>query len=162
MAADSTNTKLNGALVSVDPTTGRYALQVSGLGSGDIGTPIETSIPVAARQTSIRASGEQTAPTAGTDICATAALDQGTWEIDIHAAIGGTTVAAMEAFNVEVLNAGASYSRVIVPVPGTAGGSGVGHLKYRYDGSGVITVQAAENATAASHYCASIVATRIN
>lgn len=160
--ADSTNTKLNGALVLVDAATGRYAMQMSGLGSGDQGVPIETSLPVSARQTSVIASGEQAAPGVGVDIAATAALEQGTWEIEITTAIGGTTVAALEAYNMEVLFGGVSKGRVINPVFGTTGGSGTGHFKARYDGAGVILVQAAEAATASSHYVATIVATRIN
>lgn len=158
----SLNTMFQGAFVPVDEAQGQYALQVSGATTGSQGVPIETAIPVAARQTSIKVSGEQSAPGAGVDICATPALEQGTWDIEIFSTIGGTTVAALESFNMEVLNAGVSYCRVINPVPGTAGCSGAGYLKYRYDGAGIITVQAAEAATASSYYAATIVCTRVN
>lgn len=160
--ANSTNTKLNGALVTVDEAAGKYAMQISGATSGDQGVPIETSIPVSARTTSIIASGEQAAPGVGVDIAATAALASGTWDIEITTLIGGTTVAALEAFNMEVLFNGASKGRVINPVFGTTGGSGLGYFKARYDGAGIVLVQAAEAATASSHYAATIVATRVN
>ena len=156
------NDKLHGALVTVDAATGRYAMQISGLGSGDVATPIETSIPVAARQTSIIASGESAAPGAGVMIAQTTALEQGTWDIEIKSAIGGTTVAALEAFNMEVLFNGSSKGRIINPVFGTTGGSGIGEFKARYDGAGIIRVNANEAATAASHYVATIVCTRVN
>lgn len=158
--AESRDTMFQNAFVKV--SDGVYALQVSGLTSGTQGVPIETSIPVVARATSIRVSGEQNAPGAGVDIAVTPALDAGTWEIEITSTIGGTTVAALESFNMEVLNNGVSYCRVINPVPGTAGCVGQGHLKYRYDGGGPITVQAAEASTASSYYAATIIATRIN
>lgn len=158
----STNDKLHGALVLVDAATGKYAMQISGATSGDQGVPIETSIPVAARQTSIIASGEQAAPGVGTDVAATVALEAGTWDIEITSLIGGTTVAALEAFNLEVLFNGVSKGRVINPVFGTTGASGTGTFRARYDGAGIILVQAAEAATASSYYAATIVATRIN
>lgn len=160
--AGSIADKLHGALVTVDAATGRHAIQVSGLGSGDVATPIETSIPVAARQTSIIASGEVAAPGAGALVAQTAALEQGTWDIEIKTAIGGTTVAAMEMFNMEVLFNAVSKGRIINPVFGTTGASGIGEFKARYDGAGVIRVQANEAATASSHYAATIVATRVN
>jgi hypothetical protein len=156
------NDKLTGALVTVDANSGKYAMQISGATSGDQGVPIETSLPVSARQTSIVASGEQAAPGAGVDIAATTALDSGTWEIEITAMIGGTTVAALEAFNMEVLFNGSSKGRLINPVPGTTGATGPGYFKARYDGAGIILIQAAEAATASSYYAATIVATRIN
>jgi hypothetical protein len=151
-----------GSFVLIDDATKAYALRISGLTSGTGGVPIETAIPVVARTTSIIASGEQSAPGVGVDIAATTALDAGTWDIEITTAIGGTTVAALESFNMEVLFAGVSKGRVINPVPGTTGASGPGYFKARYDGGGIITVQAAEAATASSYYAATIVCTRIN
>lgn len=159
---ESLNSMFHGAFVLVDAATKRYALQISGATAGSQGVPIETTIPVVARATSIMASGEAAAPIAGADIAATAALDAGTWDIEITAAIGGTTVAALEMFNMRVLANGVDKGRVIVPVPGTSGCTGNGTLKFRYDGAGVITVEAAEAATAASHYAATIVATRVS
>jgi hypothetical protein len=159
---ESLQTMLQGAFVLIDNATKSYGLKVSGLTAGEGGVPLETAIAFVARATSIRNSGEASAPGAAGLIAATPALDQGTWEIEITSTIGGTTVAALESFNMEVLNNGVGYARVINPVPGTTGCVGPGYLKYRYDGAGVIRVQANEAATAGSYYAATIVCTRIN
>jgi hypothetical protein len=147
---ESVNTMFQNAFAVVDANAGQYALTT------------EAALPVATRVTSVKVSGEQSAPGVGVDIAVTPALDAGVWDIEIFSTIGGTTVAALESFNMEVLNNGVSYCRVINPVPGTAGSTGLGRLKYRYNGSGPITVQAAEAATASSYYAATIIATRVN
>jgi hypothetical protein len=157
---ESLNTMFHDAFVSVGGTS--YALQVSGVSGGDSGSPIEISIPVAARATSIRDDGKAAAPGAGVNIAATAALEQGTWDIEISSFIGGTTVANLEIDNMEVTHAGVAYCKVINPVPGTTGATDRGGLKYRYDGAGVIAVRATAAATASSIYAATIIATRVN
>lgn len=141
---------------------GRYAQLITGTAGGASAAPLETVIPVIARATSIMASGEASAPASGADIAATVALDAGTWDIEIYSTIGGTTVAALESFNMRVLANGVDKGRIINPVPGTAGATGAGYRKFRYDGAGIILVEAAEAATASSYYAVDIVCTRVN
>lgn len=159
--SQSINTMLQQAFASVGASD-NYALQISGVSGGDQASPIETSIPVAARATSIRDDGKVAAPGAGVNIAATAALDQGTWDIEVTTFIGGTTVSNLETDNMEVTNGGVAYCRVLNPVPGTTGATNRGGLKYRYDGAGIIAVRAVAAATASSIYSATIVATRVN
>lgn len=158
----STNTMMQGAFVPVDETQGQYALMISGATTGAQGVPIETSLPVAARSTSITGTGEVAAPGAGVVIAQTAALDQGTWRIDIHSAISGTTSVSLEADNMELFLAGVSKTRIINSVPETAGASMVHTTTLQYDGAGVISVRANAAATAGSRYSVTIVCTRIN
>ena len=158
--SESLNTMFQQSFVDVGG--GSYALQTSGVSGGGSASPIEIAIPVAARATSIRDDGKATAPAAGANIAATAALEQGTWEIAVTTYIGGTTVANLEIDNMEVTHAGAAYCRVLNPVPGTTGATNKGELKYRYDGAGIVAVRAVAAATAASIYSATIVCTRIN
>jgi hypothetical protein len=154
---------LQGAFVPVNAANGTYALMVSGPTDGNQGLPIETSIPVVTRSTSIMDSGKVAAPAAGGIIAATAALAQGTWELNFVATIVGTTVAATEVDNMEIyLNGVATDERIIIPVPGTSGAVGNGELKMRYDGAGIVSVRANAAATAGSTYACTIVATRVN
>jgi hypothetical protein len=150
----------HGSFVNVGATG--YALQVSGVSGGGTGSPIETSIPVVARSTSKVDDGKVAAPGAGVNIAATAALAQGTWDVEVTTFIGGTTVANTEMDNMEVTHGGVAFCRVLNPVPGTAGASNPGFLRYRFDGNGVIAVRAVAAATAGSIYTATIVCTRIN
>lgn len=161
--AQSANSMLQGAFVPISVANGTYALMVSGPTDGNQGLPIETSIPVVTRSTSVMASGKIAAPAAGGVIVATAALAQGTWELAFVATIVGTTVAATEVDNMEIyLNGVATGERIIIPVPGTSGAVGNGELKMRYDGAGVISVRANGAATAGSTYACTVIATRIN
>jgi hypothetical protein len=160
--ASSINDKLAGALVTVDQNAGRYAIQVSGLGAADQGVPIESSIPVASRATSTFNTGKQAAPTAGTTIATLTVPAQGTYEIELHAFIGGTTVANVEIDNMELFVNGASVGRIINGVAGTAGAGGINRRVFRYDGNGTIAIKANGASTAGSIYAATISATRIN
>lgn len=162
--AGSIADKLHGALVTVDAATGRHALQISGLGSGDVATPIETSIPVASRVTSTFADGKVAAPAAAAAIATTANLAPGTWDVEVSTFIAGTTVANLEMNNMN-LKFGATQLCILgTPVPGTAGASGMGKYKCRIDvpAPTPVSVTAVAAATAGSIYFANIIATRVN
>lgn len=160
--AASVNDKLAGALVLVDATAGRYAMEVSGLGAGDQGVPIETSPPVASRTTSTFVAGKQAAPGAGTVIATLTVPAQGTYEINVNTFIGGTTVAATEIDNMELFINGVSVGKIVNAVPGTAGATDVARTRFKYDGNSTIIVKANAAATAGSVYAANIIASRIN
>lgn len=159
--SESLNTMFQQAFVSIGAQD-NYALQISGVSGGGTASPIETSIPVAARATSATGTGSVADPAAQETIAETAAIDQGTWDVAIRTVIAGTTVAALEIDNMEVVLDGVAKTRIMNPVPGTAGSTGPGEIQFRYDGDGVILVRAAAAGTAGSIYAATIVATRIN
>lgn len=113
--------------------------------------------------TSVMANGSQNAPTANTAVATTADLSAGTWDVEVTGVISGTTVAALEADNMRFKIGGTPVAAVLVPVPGTAGGSATGRLHCRVNlgGSAPLSVIANANSTAASVYKAQIVATKI-
>lgn len=162
--AQSLQTMMQGAFVPVDVVNGVYAMQVSGATAGSQGVPIETSIPVAARVTSITDTTITTitAPGAGAAIATTTALPAGTYEVTVNSLISGTT-ADLEIYNMRLTVGAATISRIMNPVFGTTGSSGMATAKFKVDtAGGVASVVAVAAATAASKYWAQIIATRIN
>jgi hypothetical protein len=160
--AVSSGSMQQGSFVPVDPTNGVYAQMISGPTGGNTAVPIEAAIPVSSRATSTFNTGKQAAPTAGTTIATLTVPAQGTYEIELHAFIGGTTVANVEIDNMELFVNGVSQGRVINAVAGTAGASGINRRVFRYDGNGTIAIKANAASTAGSIYVATISATRIN
>lgn len=156
---ESTNTQVQGAFVKL--AEGSYAIRISGTANGDSTGPVEVVIPVIARATSIENSGKVAAPAAAAAI-ASITLDSGTWDLEVFSFIGGTTVANLEMDNMELRFAGVAACRIINPVPGTTGATGLGSIRERFDGVGVVSINAVATATAGSIYAATIVATRVN
>jgi hypothetical protein len=159
---ETLNTMFQGAFVPVDAANKVYALQVSGATAGSQGVPIETSIPVAARVTSVIDTNKVAAPGAGATIATVGPLTSGTYEVEITTFIGGTTVANTEVDNMELRIAGIAVERIINPVPGTTGATNTSKIKFKYDGASTVAVHANAAATASSIYTANIIATRIN
>lgn len=159
---ESKDTMLHGSFVLIDEATKAYALRVSGLTSGSGGVPIETSIPVSARSTSITGTGEVVSPAAGGVIAQTAALEQGTWDIEIYSAVSGTTSVGVEVDNMEITLAGVAKTRIINSVPEGTGSSFQATTRLRYDGAGVVAVRANAIGTVNARYSVTIVCTRIN
>lgn len=177
--AESTNTMFHDAFAKA---TDGYALQVVGSGAGGssnvtldpTGNTVKIDqtgannatqglLPTAARVSSTCANGKVTAPAAGAAICTTASLAVGTWDIEATAFIGGTTVAATEVDNIELRLGAAKVTTVIVPVPGTAGGSANGQVRARIQvgTAAAVSLNATGAATAASVYVGQITATRV-
>lgn len=103
-----------------------------------------------------------TSPSAGATIASTASLAAGTWEVEVHSFITGTT-ATSDSTNMRLTLGATPITRILNPVVGTSGANGLGRTKVRVQVASassisVITVSAG---TTGSIYSANIVATRI-
>lgn len=134
-------------------------------GNGVLGAQrVTRSATGAEATTSTMANGSAAAPAAAAAIATTADLTAGTWDVEVTATISGTTVATLEADNMRLKIGGTAVAAVLVPVPGTAGGSAAGVLRCRVNiptGVAPLSVVANANSTASSVYKAQIVASKV-
>jgi hypothetical protein len=157
--AQSLQTMMQGAFVPVDAVNGVYAMQVSGATAGSQGVPIETSIPVAARVTSITdtATAPVTTPGVGAAISTTTSLPAGTYEVVVNSMITGTPADA-DVPNMRLLIGATPITRILNP-----GGAVISTAKVKLDtAGGILSVVAVAAGTSGAKYWAQIIATRIN
>jgi hypothetical protein len=103
------------------------------------------------------------APGAGVAITSLTGLPAGTYDVYITTYIIGTTVAALEADNMQFRIAGAPSGRILTPVSGTSGASDTGNVSLRVNLTAptTLSVNAVSAATAGSVYKATMVANKI-
>lgn len=109
------------------------------------------------------ATSSVSAPGADAIIASIVALPAGTYEVECTTFIAGTTVAALEADNMSFKIGATVIGKIMNPVPGTAGGNGLGEYRIRINlpAPATISVNSVAAATAGSVYKASIVANKI-
>lgn len=160
--AESTGTMFQNAFKK--NADGDYSLKVTSATGSGTQTPTQVSPPTAAQISSAAASGQANAPATGATIAATASLPAGLYDVETTTHISGTTVAATDAANMTLFVAGSPFVKLITPVQGTSGAAatGVNRCRVLLATPGVIgAVVGASNATAASVYYATVIATRV-
>lgn len=102
-------------------------------------------------------------PGAGAAICSLNALAAGTYEVEISTLIIGTTVAALEADNMQFRIGGAASGKILNPVSGTTGATSVSRTRCRVNLTAptTLSVNAVSAATAGSVYKATMVANKV-
>lgn len=117
----------------------------------------------ASNVTSLTDTNSVAAPGANGVVC-TVNLTVGTWDIEAITFISGTTVASLEVTNMRLRLNAVAVSRILNPVPSTAGGVGTGQLRLRVvvaAGTPALDIVAVAAATAGSVYSGSVVARRV-
>lgn len=121
------------------------------------------TVPTVQQSNSLSNATTVTTPTAAQVLATVTAAQAGTYQVEVTSAIGGTTVASLEANNIQLRVNGVAIGKVVNPIPGTAGCTGVGIKRARVVAAAgnVIDVIAVALATTGAIYSVDLVATRI-
>lgn len=141
-----------------------YAAMVEGSGTLSGALPTAAGIPAVQQSTSLSDTNVVTSPGAGATLATVTVPATGTYQVEVVSAIGGTTVAATEMNNMRLRVNAVAVGRVITPVVGTAGSSGVGSKRARIQATSgqTIDVIAVLAGTTGAVYGCDLVATRMS
>lgn len=139
-----------------------FAALMEGIGSVVGGQP--ASIPTVQQSTSQSDTNVVTSPSANAVLATVTVPATGVYQVEVVSAIGGTTVAATEMNNMRLRVNNVAVGRVLTPVPGTAGGTGIGQKKARIAATSgqVIDVIAVLAGTTGAVYGCDLVVSRMS